>query len=388
MLTNREFTYSKTARRNGCILGLVATGIGIFGLYKGLIPEEMPYTNIALGTLIWLLLVLGALHFSRTKITITAEAIIHRTNYRTKTLYFDKAKSYRIQWSALIVDPVNNANPTIHINNYTSIVDSIAMHTLIRNRLKQVDSNTYQAELDAVMNDPDIGTSKAERQKKLGTVRKHASYLNNIGKGIAFWLFIYPNPYNIALTIAVLYPFLVLYFVYRNEKLVTLYGEKGDAYPSLTSALFFPAGVLAWSALMQYHLMDNTRWIMPYAIILTGMFVLIRLVLGYDRRSEKKQSNWLYAAIFALLYSYGAMVCVNCNFDNTGANEYKVKVLDQPKHSRRTFHHLTVSFWGKEKNLNDLVVTRQVYQQAKPGSYVTVYQQKGLLGIPWYYVGL
>jgi hypothetical protein len=384
---NREFTYSTGTKIAAYIFGVLFITGGCYFFYEAASDDKNEWFYSIIGLVMILMAVYVPLNSLRKKITITDELITLQGTFKTKSLVFKNAKGFRTEKDVIMIDPIDKSFPMIYISDSSYISDNYTMKSMIRRKLINLDNKIYQESLDELLNDKEIGLNRAERRNKLIQTEKFASYLNKGGIVISLWLLIYPHPYDVVLSITIVYPFLIVYFFSKHKAIVTLSDENGSAYPSLNSALLLPTGVLVIKALSQYDMVKFTDCLVPCCVIFLIALAPFLLLIGWHDLSGKNKMSWLYAIIFALLFSYGATICINCNYDYSVSKKYKVKVLDQYSSSgKQTTYHLTVSAWGTGNKPEDLSVYHGLYSKVKKGDRVTVYVKKGLLHIPWFFV--
>lgn len=80
---------------------------------------------------------------------------------------------------------------------------------------------------------------------------------------------------------------------------------------------------------------------------------------------------------------------INCHYDESQPDKYNVTVLDKKieKGKNSTTYSLTISPWKSDSVQSKVSVSRDFYERTNQHDEIHVYQQSGLLGIPWFYLG-
>jgi len=208
---------------------------------------------------------------------------------------------------------------------------------------------------------------------------------------VALWVIIYPHPYQIALTIALLYPLVTLYVFYRYRKRISLEDDDSKIatkQPSLITALTLPAFGLVLRAFIDYDLLVFTDSLLIWGIIvlvLTMAMIWIVSISSYKIGLFSKDS--FAVILFVLTYSYGSFIMVNCLYDNSKADIFHTRVLDKHVSSgRHTTYYLTFDTWGQRTAPEDVSVPSSIYGATQAGETIDVYVKKGTLGSQWFFV--
>jgi len=333
----------------------------------------------------------GILSIIRSKVVISDDGITYITPFKTKQLLFSEIKGYRVQTGdrnskSLIILSKESGKPDLNIGDPGYFANSTALTTFIYAKFKDIDEEEYKEEEGEILLDPSLGFTEEERAKKLQSVRNIVKVLNVIGAVIAFWLYLYPQPYPVPLYIALVYPFLALVYFVRNQSIVTLIGEikKKSAYPSLSLAFICPPIAVLVRTLTDYDFLEFQQ-LFQYVGIVAGVLIFILLLL--IRQSNARGMNILGAVSFALMSGYGSVVAANCIADRSAAQIYKVQILDRRiSSSKSKSYYLSLAEWGNRERGKEVSVTSSLYKDVAIGDFVSVNIKKGTLNIPWYYI--
>jgi hypothetical protein len=230
-----------------------------------------------------------------------------------------------------------------------------------------------------------------EEQINPDKAKNLTSYLNNIGIAVSLWVMIYPHPYQVALTIALLYPLVTLYVFYRYRKTISLEDDDNKTItkqPSLITALTLPSFGLVLRAFIDYDLLVFTDSLLTWGIIVLVLTMVMVWIVSISSHKIGLFSKDSFAVIlFVLSYSYGSFIMVNCLYDNSKADVYHTRVLYKHVSSgRHTTYYLTLDTWGQRTSPEDVSVPSSIYRATQAGETIDVYVKKGTLYSPWYFV--
>ncbi len=89
------------------------------------------------------------------------------------------------------------------------------------------------------------------------------------------------------------------------------------------------------------------------------------------------------------MYSYGAVVSINCAFDSSKPKVYESQIIDKRMHKgskgRKTYY-VKVLPWGHHYDVEEIKVSQSEYDHYTVNETVKIDYKEGLLGIPWYYL--
>ena len=385
-----EFRISKGWRVFAYVFLLI---LGLIFIYLGIISFIEPSSTtskivlpiICLGVLV--LLYLGFLDIHRTKITITKDRILKTGALKPKELLLVEAKGYVVENKQTVILSEHSVNNKIKISEYMERRGELDIW--LEENLVNLDEKEIEAEEQQILIDEDLGVSKDERLMKLEKARKACRIVNGVATILALWTIIKPEPYDLVVSLAMLYPLAVLIVLYLFKGFIRLDEKQKTAYPNLSTALVLPALGLALRAFLDFDLLSyNAMWIPIIAVTAVLSFVFITSMKKFLQNEGSRMSKIFYIIGFMAVYSYGAVVLLNCIYDNSTTTVYTSEVLD--KHTsggKRTSYYLTLRSWGPVHENEDSDVDSQFYNVVEKGDIVSVYLNKGRLGIPWYYVG-
>jgi hypothetical protein len=163
--------------------------------------------------------------------------------------------------------------------------------------------------------------------------------------------------------------------------------DTSSTLPSLSIGIVMPVLLLFSSMLAMYHLLnyDSLFYISGIAAV---VLMLITMVIIY--RNEQLRDFYLIVSIIALcgMYSYGAVVCMNCAFDKKTSSHCTVTVSD--KYKRKPWRHynyyFTVSTSQPQLSGQNLETDSYTYHNTSINDTAGVALHDGVLSTAWYEV--
>lgn len=238
-----------------------------------------------------------------------------------------------------------------------------------------------------------MAQNKNTKNKSKKIVLHKLTWLEYVAMGFSAWFLFYPTPYHILLVILLLIPIigLVLNGLEKPSiaSLVEIDRNSKNEY-DVADFIDIPAFVIFISTFSRYELDSVT------AVFIAGNFAFIAIIvflfLTHKQILESsKDKFWIYSSvIFCLfMYSYSAVVSVNCAFDHSKPKVYATKIIE--KHIRkgtkgRKTHYIKVLPWGHHYDAEDIKVSTSEYERYSVSDKVNIDYKEGLLGIPWYYL--
>ncbi|HVS91913.1 MAG TPA: hypothetical protein VHE59_07785 [Mucilaginibacter sp.] len=388
---NRTYTTTKGWK----IFMYVICGASIAIVFGMFINAIVTKDSIAVFTTVFLvvsgLVILWIMAVKRSKPVVTDDSFTEFGVFRFRQLLFSQIKGFRVIYNSqnnnkrLVLIPAVTSLRKITIGDPSYFNDGNELYEFIQHKFTDLDQVEFNAEVTEIVDDPAIGATEAERQENFAKIKKAASVLNTIGLAITFWLFIYPYPYPLPIYVGLIYPFIVFIFFVRNQHVVTLTESKQrSAYPGLTLAFIMPPLGLMIRALVDYDLIEFSKCLIPVAVLLVVLTIMFFILID---PAKNRAYNLLAAVVFTLVYSYSAIISINCVHDRSNPSEIKARVLDHRISSgKSTSYYLSLSAWGTKQPGEEVTVSKGLYRRVNLGDTVTVFIKKGMLNIPWYFI--
>jgi hypothetical protein len=229
-----------------------------------------------------------------------------------------------------------------------------------------------------------------ENQQQLNRAFSIARWFKLPGFAIGLWLVFYPEPFDVALWITIVFPLVVIGVMRFSECFTAMETpNSGSPYKPMLANLIVPA-IALWVRGSQYDIYDvKLQWLVIAAIVL-----LLFTIVVYSNKYFMQQTTSVLIGRLALvlvpllLYANGWTAMLNCYYDSSEPQIYKAVVLEKyvELFKKRERYRLKISSWGKESKPADIEVKELLYKAKEVNDSVEVRYGQGLLHIGWYRV--
>lgn len=234
-----------------------------------------------------------------------------------------------------------------------------------------------------------IKTTK--KVKKSALTLHRLNWLEYISMGLCLWFLFYPKPYEVLLVILLLLPFIGM-FLNGLEKpsiasLVEINRGSKNEY-DVADFIDLPAYVILIRTLMDFETDSFLAILTAGAVALVTICVFL-LVTHQKISQSNKDKWWIYSSIIFsfFLYSFSAVVAINCAFDASKPKVFETVVLDKYiSRGKHTSYYIKVKPWGHHYDSESIKVAPSDYSEYQVHQNVNIDYKEGLLGIPWYYL--
>ncbi|AEE52949.1 hypothetical protein [Haliscomenobacter hydrossis] len=320
------------------------------------------------------------------KVWIDDASIHAKSVFFSRSILLTEIKGFRIDDKYIYVEPKTKAQKRIKIQKYYGKIDELV--EWLNERYPNLDETDAAQEYQEILNDNSFGYSQTERETAFQRAKKITSILNWTGGVIAAWVIFWPVPYPFAILSAIALPLIALVVLKRANGLIHFDEKNNSAHPSIIVAFLIPALGLMLRALFDFHLYDHTKVWLP--VLLLGL-AFTTVIFMNNKEFELKRGRSLFMAIciliFSSAYAYGALICVNCYYDQSNGAVFRTQIVDKNKSGgNTTSYYFEVTPWGTRTAVEEVEVSRQLYDQLQKGDEVRVLLFKGKFDIPWYVV--
>jgi hypothetical protein len=243
--------------------------------------------------------------------------------------------------------------------------------------LQDFDATERQVSLDAILADPDLRGSDGDRLRELARARRMARVVSWASIGICAWAWFYPHPYRLAISCAVLMPWVGLYLAGRHGALYRLNPTRNEVGADLSATIFAPAGALALRALSDVTHFDGWQ-VLVATLAGTALFTLVGLAFV---RQLRQSGEPLLFAFLMLIYSYGCLVMANRELPQARPAVFGVEVRGSS--SSDSNYTLELERWGPAGAPQNIDVSRDLHDRVRAGDTVCVYLWPGALEVRW-----
>ncbi|KUJ62378.1 hypothetical protein AR687_07920 [Flavobacteriaceae bacterium CRH] len=329
------------------------------------------------------LMVIGILDTIKGKFIIDKNKIYTTGVFSTRALFFHEIKGYRIADKFIFIEPIKKDKKVIKVSSYFAKTDEIK-EWLIDN-YSDLDLTKTIAEKKAIINNTTFGLTKKEREEKLKQAFKVSTIFNWTGGLIGLWVSFFPKPYEFAIIGAVLFPILSIAVLKYFNGLIKFDEYDRTAYPSLFWAIFAPSIAIFLRSIIDFNIFDYSK-VWPPTILLSLSCMAVILY----RNQEFKDTTLPYVSYLSILlfmsaYAYGAVVTLNCAFDNSQPKLFNAKILNKNIHSGKSeTYHFELTPWGSQKEPDEVTVSKDLYNSLEKNDAVTIYFMKGKFEIAWF----
>jgi hypothetical protein len=331
-------------------------------------------------------MIFGVIDTYKGKLIIKEDRIISVSSLSHRELKLDEIRGFTVNEQYIFIEPSDKQRRKIKISKYTGGYDEI-LNWLFQNYPDLDQQNAIEEEKD-ILNDESIGESKEIRQAKLLKARQTAKVVNWAAGITAAWTFFYPTPYQYSILAAMIVPIVALLVVKLSSGLIRVDEKKGSAYPSVVYAFIFPSLGVMLRAISDYEVFDYSNVWLTTAII-TLVFLFVLLIKQQEITFMKKLDYVTVSslALFLFAYSFGTVIHINCYYDNSEAKHFTAKVFSKRVSSgKSTSYYLELSTWGQQKEVDEVSISKRLYNKTEVGDEVNIYFRNGKLEIPWFIV--
>lgn len=322
----------------------------------------------------------------RYQIQIWSDRIRYQGAWRHTELRFSDIEGFRVlptQYvSTLIISPTTKSLKKIQLG----LVYEPRAELLdwLRTHLVDLDRADEAADLREIAADQNLGSTKEQRFGKLANARKWTRTLTFMAFLAIAWVFFHPDPYAYAVGLSLALPIASLLLLVWSGGVVRFDDTKKGAYPNVAVAFMLPAVAVSLRAILDWNVLQWGGFWTPFAVLGVGMMIALACAAADVR---KKTTLLITGAIFCFVYSYGAVLHLNCFYDRSAAQVYRCKLREQHvSRGKTTTYHFTLAPFIDGISERKVDVPAAVYQSYQVGDTVSVEVRAGALGIPWFAV--
>ena len=333
-----------------------------------------------------ILFIYGLIETIKSRLVIGTNSMSSLSAFGQRTLDFQEIKGFRADSNYIHIISNSKDKKSIKITAY--IEKSAEVLEWLANNFIELDSHEAEQEEQKILADNEFGINAQTREYRLSEARRVAKYINIIGGLTCAWLWFYPRPYLISLSVGMIIPALAFISLYVYRGLIRFDEKKNSAHPSIIYGFLLPSAGLLIRAIMDYEILEyKSLWISISIITITLTFMFIVGTKEIKFKTFLDYFTILSLAGMILCYSFGTYAISNCLFDKSEPEIFKSEVTDKEISSgKSTTYYLTLKPWGPRTETERVSVTKDEYETTDKGDTVDVYLRQGLLKTPWFYV--
>lgn len=314
---------------------------------------------------------------------IIGENKLYKTGFPKRELAFDEIKGYRKVSYYIFIEP--HSKQQKKITAHVFIERKQEFLKWLSANYPNLDELTAQEERNEILDSDKLGGSVEERIETIQKVKKRANLLNGTAIIAALWTTFFPDPdnYCVWVCVAVFIALIVIQKRYRN--IIKLNPKTETPYPSV---------IFGWLA-VSFALALKALWFNLLQYIYLPFFILISILMAIvlwknEELTFKAPSDYFAVAtllMFMAAFSYGAIVSINCAFDNSTPTTHRTDVLSKRVSSGTIpLYYIELSEWGDQSDFNEALIDKKLYDILAEDDEAIVHQKIGLLGIDWFEV--
>ena len=380
----KEYRLAKVWRIVTYLLSPAFIALGIFVISK--CESKAPlFQNIILiisGIGIVMIFVYAILDARAARLVIGGDYIYYRSLFSFRKLRLDEIKAYSLDENYIHVLPIGDQKK-LKVSRYYG-----RSHEIIEwldERFSNADDANFNNDLDEILSNDEFGNTEEAREAKFRAAKRIAKYLNGIAWVTTLWIWFYPTPYFVLLSLNILLPIVVLYFCYSFRGIFKSDDNKGSAYPSMAVAFILPGIGIALRALLDFTVLDYSRaWPLIILTILALAFLYLLPTGGLKPKNRNEYLLLVFLPILTFFYAFGTCVSINCAADKSPSTNYNVKIIE--KHvstGKHTTYNLKLAPWGDQSESKDVNVSRYDFDRVQEGDLILVKQRPGYIKLPW-----
>ncbi|WP_437921615.1 hypothetical protein [Sphingobacterium sp. LRF_L2] len=332
------------------------------------------------------LMIVGLLDTVKGKFVIDSDKIYAISTFSNRQLMFNEIKGYRITDKYIFIESNNEQKKKIKVSTYVGKVNEI--EEWLSEHYSDLDIIQANKEKEEILNNEELGWTTEQREEKLIKAQKTAKILNWTGGVIGAWTLFLANPYEYAIIASVTFPVICVIVLKYFNGLIRIDERKDTAYPTIFWAIFATSMGLSLRGLLDYNIFDYSNvWTPSILITLTYIALLTIRNKEFKFNKAKDYLTILGFSVFMFGYGYGAVVTLNCIYDKSEPEIFNATVLNKRISSgKSTTYYLELTPWGLQKEIDEVSVTKDLYNKLDQNDKVNIYFMKGRFDIPWFEV--
>jgi hypothetical protein len=321
-------------------------------------------------------------------LTIHPEKIIVKRLKDNDIIYLKDIKAFKRNKNGYVeLIPIDSTRDLITIEHTFNKQEELLQFfglTLIN-----LDQEALDLAKQEALSNPDLGVSPPLREEKLKEVKKPSNYINYAGAAIAFWVMLYPKPYDAAILTAMLFPVGVAAIIIVYKGTIKLNAEDEKPYPNLSYSATAPGAALALRAFLDFEILSYPTWLWYCLgiVSLTLSTAFLRSTKEINFKAWSDLAAVLYLSFMLYMYLYGAYMMMNCEYDSSKPQVFTTLVSDKEISSgKHTSYYLRLEPWGPRIYSENVRVTSTQYEAIAIGDVIHVHLYSGALKSPWFLV--
>ncbi|TKG94298.1 hypothetical protein EYV94_13520 [Puteibacter caeruleilacunae] len=361
--------------------------LGVMPFFKDEFNWVLAIILVPISLLLEFVGIMAIMELIKGKLIISNDRITIVEAFKTKTLLFTDIKGYRQIQGYLTFFPIDQQKKKIKANTYYG--NSARLLAWVYQNFKDLDHEETINDEQEIFKNEEYGRTSKERKNKLKKAKKITKILNISAWVVAAFLWFYPEFYKIQIMLCALIPIIGLIVMNRSKGLIRLDEKTNSARPNILSTVFIPSLALLIRSSKDCEIFDYSNF-WNYAIVIC-LILFIMVVKELKENYNFKQGTTYVALIgflmFGAMYTYGLIITSNLAFNDNEPSAYKTEVLEKRiSTGKHTSYYLKIDKWGPQNEIEEVSVSKSMYEKKKIGDSAIVYFNTGALDIPYYMV--
>ena len=339
---------------------------------------------VAMGMIFFL--IYGIIYNLKGKLLIYPDRLVEIGVFKRREMELSEIKGYKEDRNYVYFLPKSKDRKSLKITRYMG--NNNAFYSWLHKNFDRIDHIERVEDIASILKNDQYGANIEVRAQRLRVAKYIAGTLNAIGTILAILLFFYPKPYQLVTIIAIIFPVVVVICLHFFKGLITIDERAGKGNPTVAYALGFTSMTLALRGLLDYHILEYSHlWFSVLVIGLLFIIIIFSATTEFHIKSVKNIVPVLAIALVAFTYSYGVAINVNCLYDNSKPDIYYSEVSDMRITTGNiTSYYIKLNPWGPVAEIDEVVISKSLYDQLVIGDSVNIYLKKGEINIPWFKV--
>ncbi len=332
------------------------------------------------------LMTIGLIETIKGKFVIDNDKIFTVSTFSNRQLMFNEIKGYRITDKYIFIESNNENKKKLKVSTYFGKANEIA--EWLAENYSDLDIVQANKEKEEILNNEEFGWTSEQREEKLIKAHKTAKIINWAGGLIGAWTIFLANPYEYAIIASIVIPIIFVIVLKYFKGLIRIDKKEGTAYPTIIWAILASSFGLSLRGLLDYSIFDYSNIWTPS--ILIALTYIAFLTIGNKEFKFNKAKDYLTIAsisIFTFGYGYGTVIALNCMYDKSEPEIFNATVLSKRIDSDKSkTYYLELTEWGQQKEIDEVSVSKKLYNKLDKNDKVNIYLMKGQFDIPWFIV--
>ncbi len=348
------------------------------------VPGRSLWSWVPLALLFTSILVYGLIEAIVSKVIIENNRIIEISVFQKKELKAEQISGYRIDLSHIIILPIGKREKKLRIKRRYENAEEII--EWLEGFCDDLDYLKAQKELQEKLDSEHQGFTGPDFDKRISNSKKTAALLNWSAGSLAVWTVFYPTPYDFLIISLIILFVLCLILLRVKNGLLQFLNPDNSLYPSIIIAFVSISFSLVLRSMEDYRLLNYYK-VWGFAIF-TGILFTIVCVVGRKEFYAKNKIHFgsvMFCFAIMLVCSYAITVLINCRYDHSNPKVFKAQVLNKKIVSgKTTTYYFDVSSWSSIEKIEEVTVSKVLYNKTNEGEIISIDVMKGNFGIPWF----